>query len=222
VAGFAVGRAIQKVADPDGRNTTEHGPRGPSSPFFLVYYACVLFCVGGAIYWLFGQVDRQLKRRELLLLRQREHVAAAGTLESSADLRAHELGSRVAHKLQTSILGNIIDKWASTQMFTIVVLLHSYYDWTPYTAEAVRNVRLALLWMHVICVLAVVCFLEVPIRLSLRCRFRCAHTRAFSRRSAAAARIRGLLHSRPDVWCGCRCPSPAAVLPCCLVLPCAR
>ena len=207
VAGFAVGNAVSKIADPDGRNTTDKRPTDGTSPMFIVYYSFVLFCVGCAIYRIFGRVDQAEKTREDSLrrnavslgmsftaakatgeaeltrfidaqvkLNSKEQKASAGAgggelplQRTESAVRAHELGNRMAHKFQTSILTTIINKWSSTQMFTWSVLLHNYYDWTPSSPDAVKQVLAALAWMHVICICGVVAFYELPARLSLRC-----------------------------------------------------
>ena len=54
-------------------------------------------------------------------------------------------------------------------LFLRTVLLHNYYDWTPSSPDAVKQVLAALAWMHVICICGVVAFYELPARLSLRC-----------------------------------------------------
>jgi hypothetical protein len=83
-----------------------------------------LAALGCGIYYLFGKVDAAEKARHRVAQKiEAKKTTKPGQLKptspgSQQDLLANELGSRVAHKFQTSVLTGVINKWSSTQMFT--------------------------------------------------------------------------------------------------------
>lgn len=174
IAGFACGRAITKIIDPDGtQSSVQTDQKGDTteesvSIFFVVYTAMVLFAVGCGIYYIYGKVDAAEEERRRLEKKNKGRAQSAKLRTSSdqEDLLANELGSRVAHKFQTSVLTQVISKWSSTQMFTVAVLLHRLYDWTPSSPTAPDNAWNALYWTHIITVVLVILFYELPVRIA--------------------------------------------------------
>eukprot|EP01043_Picozoa_sp_COSAG02_P052400 COSAG02_NODE_5638_length_4164_cov_5.215498_1_plen_901_part_00 len=177
IAGFAVGRTITKIIDPDGTWSSSHTD-GTGDTFeayetfiFLVYSLLCLIVVGCGIYFLFGKVDAARDAHERVSRKIEENkTALEGTMSLGTrhDVRAQELGSRVSHTVRTTVLTRIIDKWSSTQMFTVAVLLHHVYDWTPSSTDAPQNAWDALSWLAVIALVLIVAFYELPVRISAR------------------------------------------------------
>ena len=150
IAGFACGRVVTIIIDPAGKQSSSQTDQDATeesvSIFFVVYTVMCLFFIGCFIYYIFGKVDAAEEDRTRLEAVNKERKATLRTSSSTnpEDLLANELGSRVAHKFQTSVLTAVISKWSSTQMFTVAVLLHRLYDWTPSSPSAPRNAWNAL------------------------------------------------------------------------------
>ena len=172
IAGFAVGRTITKVIDPDGTwSSSKTDSLGTEDSFevheaiiFLVYSLLCLTVVGCGIYFLFGKVDKAKDRHERVSRKIEERMS----LEATSSVRAHQLGSRVSHTVRTTVLTRIINKWSSTQMFTVAVLLHHIYDWTPSSPAAPANAWHALGWLLVIALGLILALYEIPVRISAR------------------------------------------------------
>ena len=172
IAGFAVGRTITKVIDPDGTwSSSKTDSLGTEDSFevheaiiFLVYSLLCLTVVGCGIYFLFGKVDQAKDHHE----RVSRKIEERKSLEATSSVRAHQLGSRVSHTVRTTVLTRIINKWSSTQMFTVAVLLHHIYDWTPSSPAAPKNAWHALGWLLVIALGLILALYEIPVRISAR------------------------------------------------------
>ena len=179
IAGFACGRTIAKIIDPDGSWGSSHTDATGDSDedfaighaiVFLLYIVLCLTVVGCGIYFLFGKVDDARERHDRVsrTLAGQRTLAATNSIGTLEDTRAHELGSRLSHTVRTSLLTRIINKWSSTQMFTVAVLLHRIYDWTPSSEDAPRNAWEALAWLTVLSLALIIAFYELPVRVCAR------------------------------------------------------
>lgn len=175
IAGFACGRTIAKIIDPDDTWSSSRND-GSDEKFelgdailFILYMIICLNVVGCGIYYLFGKVDAAQEAHDRIRRKiEQKQLTGTSSVGSHADARAHELGSKVSHNVRTSVLTGIINKWSSTQMFTVAVLLHHLYDWTPSSEDAPQNAWDALFWLVAIALVLIIAFYELPVRISAR------------------------------------------------------
>ena len=179
IAGFACGRTITKIIDPDGNwGSSRTDATGDAADDFaighvIVFCLYILLCltvVGCGIYFLFGKVDDARERHDRVSqkLAAQQTLVARSSIGTQEDARALELGSRLSHTVRTSLLTRIINKWSSTQMFTVAVLLHHIYDWTPSRKDAPQNAWQALAWLTVLSMGLTIAFYELPVRVCAR------------------------------------------------------